>query len=336
MKGAGAVTVTEALVWSGGTQSGEGQTIIANAADADIGAPDGAYYGVGLSLMRALNIAGSATLDNVNLYMGGQVYDSNINQWVYQEGSISVASGAQLELSTQTTIYNGNYQQASTLTNNGMIVKTGIGTAAISDDVTVQGSGTFNVSSGILSIHDIDTAGSAQIASGAQLELRGTATFNAASSIGGGGTLAVRSGTATLSGNIGVTGIEISGGTLVADTALTVTTLEQTGGTLTGSGDVTVTGALLWRSGTQAGDGDTILAQGASGLLGQETDPQSPSAMDYMSLQRQMTVQGEADLANTTLYLSGSQYDSVTQSYVYGQGTIDIAAGGSLELRNRS
>jgi len=277
LTGAGDLTVTGTMNWSGGTMSGTGTTTLAQG-----GALDLSYI---LSLDgRTLVNAGTATWTS-----DGQ-YDRT-----------SMAAGATIDNQAGATFtitgvpsISGSQTPTSTFNNAGTLIRSGASGAAVFSSVAFNNSGSVQVQAGDLDLPGGDSTGSFQVSSGATLGFgaggsRGTQTLESTSRIDGAGTVFFDGGTVNLMGtyDLGAAGktylqfgsanftspVASLGKSLVMDGGIadfssgtpdTVPVLDLSGATLTESGDLTVTDTLNWTGGTMSGSGTITAAAGAT------------------------------------------------------------------------
>jgi RHS repeat-associated protein len=258
LTGAGALTVTGVLNWTGGTMSGAGTTTVAQGG--------------------TLNLAGDLRLDARTLANVGTATWS-LNPGVFTQffmadsATIENQAGATFTITGDVPLF-ASGTAPETFNNAGTLIRTGrtaTGAARFSG-IALNNTGSVQVQSGTLDLAGGgDSTGSFQVAADATLtfDTGGTQTLEAASQVGGAGTVHFLGGTAHIKGTYDVS---IAGRTLIdggtADfSSATLTTLPELtlrGGTLTGTGNVIVTGALNWTGGTMSGAGTTTVAQGGT------------------------------------------------------------------------
>jgi len=296
LSGSGTVNVSGATTWNGGTMSGTGTTVADGGLSIGVA---GAYRQMFLD-GRTLENFGPATLSEA---------DQNCSYGLFLSSGATFdnEAGASFAFATDAEIIDqGGTPDGGTFVNAGTLSKTGgTGTSSINSGITLNDTGTVQVSTGTLSLQGGGTIGSAATLtadSGADLDFGGgTFTAPAGSSITGVGTGSVSfsGGTVTASGTYNVTGstiadggtanltapitavgsnVTVTGGTLNLSgggPALTTTTLNLSGGTLTGIDTLTVAGQTTWSGGTMSGTGVTDaqggLTLGAAGASDQES-----------------------------------------------------------------
>jgi hypothetical protein len=270
LTGAGDLTVAQTLNWTSGTMSGAGTTTVA---------PGG-----------TLNLSGNLTLDARTLANAGAatyVVAPGVFTRFSMDNSAAIDN---LEGATFTFTIAGDgplfaYGTAPVAFNNAGTLIRSAGTAtgaATFSGVALNNAGSVQVQSGTLDLAGGgDSTGSFTVAAGATLtfDSGGTQTLEAASQVGGAGTVHFRGGTAHILGayDLGTAGNTlIDGGTadFSGGTPATMPELDlSNGGTLTGSGNVIVSGTLNWTGGdgTMSGVGTTTVAVGGqlnlSGIL---------------------------------------------------------------------
>jgi hypothetical protein len=223
LNGAGSLTVTGQLNWTGGTMSGTGQTVAQGALAV---VATGAYPTLD---GRTLDNQGSATctIANYQFYLqnGATVINETAATWDFQtNGNLSLGGGT------------------ATFTNHGLLKKSA-GTNTTTIGVPLNSDGTVEVDAGTLSLSNGGSAsGSFSIAGGTVSIPSGTFTFLDGAQGTGTGTLSITGGTASLP-----TGASAS-----------VQNLALSSGALNGAGSLTVTGQLSWTGGTMSGTGQTV------------------------------------------------------------------------------
>ncbi len=100
--------------------------------------------------------------------------------------------------------------------------------------------------------------------------------------------------------------LSIEGGRVVADGDVQIGSLTMNYGTLTGTGDVTVTGGLNWVGGVMQGSGATVIADGATAVIGAEWNGSNYLSQYGVYLYRDLNVAGDATIEQARLYLSGT------------------------------
>jgi len=278
LTGAGNVTVSGPLTWTGGTMSGTGVTN----ANGGMSIPSGQMF----LDARTLNVSGATAFGTaggggVNFFMQNAAVVNNLAAATW---SILSGNGNGIFLNGGTT---GTFNNAGTFQMTG-------GTA---DTVSVQfnntgTTGTVNANAGTLTLSGGGSgAGTFNVAGGATLGFGGGA-FALSGSIAGAGAVSFAVGTANLTGTYNISGgttvssgtanftgtlttagaLTINGGTAnFSNTggAVTASSLTLSGGTLTGSSNVTVAAGgaaptLTWTSGTMSGTGVTSANGGMS------------------------------------------------------------------------
>ncbi|HST56708.1 MAG TPA: DUF6531 domain-containing protein [Solirubrobacteraceae bacterium] len=265
MLGAGALTVSSVLSWTGGTLSGAGSTVLASGATGTVNPGN-------------LN---QVTLDQRTLVNQGTL--------TWSSGSIVVYDSAEID-NSGTWIANAQYPTSPYWTNAGIInedasaswvhntgtFKKTSGSGATTVQVAYDNAGTTLSSSGQLGFYG--GSHGAQAATGSW-----SASGSASLAFSGGSFLLGAA--AALSGTIDFTGASVqagdlqgAGATLVisagslgltsAASASSVAGLTlQSGGTLTGAGTLNVSSTFSWTGGTMAGTGSTALGSSATGTV---------------------------------------------------------------------
>ena len=234
--GAGVLSVSGSFGWSGGSQTGAGQTTIAVGASATI---DAGAFGVFLSGGRTVRNDGSVVWVAGTISGGEDALIDNV-------GSFEARGD---------DVIQHNVFVAGTLTfhNSGSFTKSG-GTGTTGIASFIDNDGTLGATSGTLSLLGGDNGASATgefaAAAGATLDFN-TGVYNlvAGASISGAGTVVVSN-----------AGLSIGG-------AVPAVNLSQLGGTVGGAGVLSVSGSFGWGGGSQTGAGQTRIAAGASATI---------------------------------------------------------------------
>ncbi len=222
--GAGTVTVSGALNWSGGGMGGTGQTI-ANGTLTITASNQSLHSG------RTLINNGTGSLQGSNLYIT----------------NASLINAGTFSLTNDVTISFGG--GSPTIQNNGTWIKSA-GTGQSYCGVPFHNSGSVDVQTGRLTLAEGGTStGSFDADAGAVLELNGTHTLGAASSVSAAGTVQVSGGLTIVDGLWNVAGTTLlTAGAFRVNSAADCANYTQTGGILEGAGNLTVSGALNWSS----------------------------------------------------------------------------------------
>ena len=237
--------------------------------------------------------------------------------------------------------------QGPPFNNNGMLIKASSGESTIESDFFNLDS--VNVTSGTLSIGLSATSGSSSgsfmVGGGSELELKGSHTLLAASTLEGSGALtkssggtSVIEGAFTLSGPVTASGsggltfdttpvtlgaLTVSGGNLTLTSAIDVTgAFLQSGGTVNGSATLTAMGMFTWSGGFQSGNGATV-ASGGVAFSGSAT-----KRLDMRSLSLDSAVtwsdSGEIWLENGTTLTSSVSFDIQNDERLRQSGAVSI------------
>jgi hypothetical protein len=248
LTGAGALTITNAFTWTGGTQSGTGSTTLASAAT------------------LTLSGTGTRTLDQRTMNLAGTT------NWT-DGGTLSLASGAALVNQSTGSFTNQDDSNKSitgsgSFTNAGTLNQAGAGTWSVAAGISFSTGGTVNVQGGTLNVAETYTqtsGGVTNVASGSALTSAGGVSIQSGSTLAGSGTIngAVTNagqlavGTPGSAGRLTINGtyLQTSTGTLTIKVGgpgagtgydqLVVTGAATLGGTLT----VTLTGGFMPTSG---------------------------------------------------------------------------------------
>jgi hypothetical protein len=228
--GAANLTISTSYMWSAGTLSGTGTTVI----------PMGSVLNITTnstkSLTRSINNAGTTTWTDSSINSGQGAVFTN------QNGGMLLIQGDD----TWSFNLGGATSQVVNLLG-GVITKsiTG-GTTTLTLPFTNAGSVTL--STGILALNKGGSnTGTFNLATGTQLGIPGdTYTLNAGTTFTGMGSVRVS-----------------SGGTLSVAADVTVINLEQTNGTVTGAANLTISTSYVWSAGTLSGTGTTVIPMGS-------------------------------------------------------------------------
>ena len=289
LSGTGNITATDSFVWTGGAMTGSGKTVIAGTATGTL-LPTYDY----LYLARTLENAGQTTL---NVSPTGHVFYVGDSAG---GGTFSNVAGGTFTLDDSAGIQDTGdyYGYVSALNNAGTIRHTGPGTSTVS--VPLHNSGSIDVQAGGLVFSGGGSFSGTSALTGDVGIVGGTYTIVSGASIGGAGRLVLQSGNVAIDGEV------------------SITNLAMTGGTLSGSGNITATDSFVWTGGAMSGSGKTIVASAATGTL-------LPTS-DYLYLARTLENAGQ-----TTLSTSPSGYVMLVGDFG-GGGTISNLAGGTFTL----
>jgi RHS repeat-associated protein len=273
----GSLTATEAA----NPSSSSGALTISGGSLADAGglSVSGAmaWSGGSLSGRGTTTVAGGDTLtihNQANLIRsalviaGAAVLSDNSGLSLSQYASVTNDGSFTAQgLATGSTIYGDNGASSTTFTNNGTFTKTGSGRVSLGYGLVLEENKALALSAGTLSIGP--GSGGDELA------------FQPGSSVSGTGLL------------------EVSGGTVTANTPTTIPNLSMTGGTIQPLAGLTVSGTMAWSSGNQLGRGTTTVAPGAS-----------------------LTITGFAQVQTGDLLLRGSTVLSDNSTLSLSQGAI--------------
>jgi len=220
LNGAGALTVTKALDWTGGSIEGTGPKNVAAGA--------------------TLNIrANNKFLDATTLTNNGNAVFSDTGNLYLQSGASFVNAGTFDIRNAAVVAYNGG--AAPSFVNTGTIVKSA-GAGASRFDVALNNNGTLNVTAGVVQINAGGaSAGVFNPTTGSLLFSSGVSTLAAGASVTGAGLTRLNGGTLSIPGNVAFQNFTLEGGTLDVDGTLTINgTFNWTGATLSGSGETKI------------------------------------------------------------------------------------------------
>ena len=259
--GGGALTVSGTFSWTGGTQSGTGETILASGSQMNIagavtaGRPiDNTVAPINWTsgnILGTFNNAGQLIINNgPEVVLSGTLNNSGYITWTgsnifgFGGGTLNNQVGATFEIQ-------GHQSIAPT---SGSPKFINAGTVKRTSDTGVA---TVNI--------EFDNSGTVQAQLG-KLILSGGGTQAGNFDVSLGATLMFSGGTHTLGSGTTLTGdgtIIVSGGTTAIGAPISVVSITQSGGTLAGDSNLTVSGTYTWTGGTQSGTGETILASGS-------------------------------------------------------------------------
>jgi uncharacterized repeat protein (TIGR01451 family) len=303
LNGTAAINLTgAAMTWSGGVIGGSGTLTIPNGTTVTLG---------GYIFFDSRPFANAGTFNLPSTY------------YVYMQNNATLANSGTIDFQGDSSIYLNGAAGTTAITNGGTIKKSGGSTGTyLTVPLTAQSGSQFLVQSGPLYHGGTLTSSGAtfNISSGASWNFyyNDTRTFDAASTIGGPGTLQVWSGTNTFAGTL-TTPLILSGGTFTLNSAAaqSVPTLTMSGGTLAGTGSLGVTAAAMtWSGGTVGGSGTLSIPAGTTiTIAGYHTFDGRP-------------IQNAGTINFTSSYYSYIQNNAVLTN----SGTIDFQGDGSLYL----
>jgi fibronectin-binding autotransporter adhesin len=339
LTGAGDITVTGELDWTGGSMSGTGRTIIPTGGELTIA-------GGSHTLARTITVNGSAS------WTAGDM--------AFEGGTLSVSLGATFAAEIGGSVNVSGASGVNTFNNAGSFTKSGSGTlsfGAATPGVQFVNGGTAAVQAGTLSLGAGGISpGALSITTGAALTLAGSFTYTGSGPITGGGAVTFTGGTHIIPGSqLAVTGaVNFTGGTVSVSGsfspaslgpilgtvtfqsaigytgALTITgtasfAAAQTfssltlAGSLTGAGNITVTGALAWTGGSMTGNGVTVIAASGSATISGGTH----------SLSRLLQVGAAASWTAGDLVCNGGSLEILTGATLTVSTTGSITASGA-------
>ncbi len=246
LSGAGSFSVNGPFNWSSGTINNTGGVTLNGTSS---------LSGVGTFVMQLYGLlinAGTLTWggSGQNLYINGGTLTN------LATGTINITADV-------SSVAGGTIGNAGVLRKTGGAGTTTLGTALINNgDVQVQ-SGTLDLASGG------SASGTFEVSPDTTLQFGGSYTLSSPSSVTGGGTVLMSSGTVSLSGAFSLSGTNIISSTLAVNSPaiMTVSNLNLVGGVLNGNAPVVVNGPFNWSSGTINNTGGVVL-NGASSLSG--------------------------------------------------------------------
>jgi hypothetical protein len=271
LESSGAMLVSSALNWTGGTIKGLNAIIVSVLAGATLAISGGNPETLDNAI---LDNAGTATWSGFgnNLMLNNGAVLKN-------EGTFSVQNDQMISSGTAGSVVNTGTFTKNTTTRTTTVLVTFANTF-----VNINTPGRVTVSTGTLALDGGGTStGSFTAGAGATLDFGGSVTLQPVSSVTGSGSVSFSSGTNLDKGSLAITGpggLSFSGGsittftgtmttggatvTIAAATAnfntnLRATTIDLNNGTLGGSGVVSVSSALYWTGGTINGTGSVTV-----------------------------------------------------------------------------
>jgi len=220
LTGAGTVSITNVMTWTGGTQSGSGATNIATGATLSVSG--GAFV---VQDGRTFNNAGVVDWTATNhWYFAGNAIFNNLAGGVF---NAQAGNNYCLHQSGGSNVFN----------NMGTFVRTGGGLNCVTGSIAFNNNSPVQVQSGALAINGGGvSSGAMTVAGGAALQFGGGSyTFGSGSSITGDGDVTFSNAAATFAGSYAIPGVTtISGGTVsfTNTSSVALGTFAQTGGNL--------------------------------------------------------------------------------------------------------
>ena len=246
LNGSANINLTGASMnWNGGTISGTGTLTI----------PSG----------TTISIAGVPFIDGRPITNGGTIQVTS-SYYFYLENNAVLTNNGTIDFLGDGNAYLNGAAGTTAVVNNGTIRKSAGTASSFTAPLTANAGSQFLVQAGTFYMGNITSNGGAfSISSGAVLMFYyGNATFDAASTISGAGTLTAQGGTNAIAGTLS-TALNLVGGTLSVNSAAaqTIPTLTMAGGTLGGSATLNVTAAAMtWSGGTVGGSGTLSIPAG--------------------------------------------------------------------------
>ncbi len=320
LNGTAPISVTSAsMAWSAGTIGGSGALTV----------PAGTTVTITSVLFDTRPVTNNGTFAYVS--NGGSYLQNNAS--ITNNGTMDIQANNNISLNAGT----------ASIVNNGTIQKSGgAGLSSISVPLTMQSASQFLVESGTVDLGAVAATGASfSVAAGTTLDFlyTYTRTFDAASSIGGAGTLIWGSGTNTVDAAYNITGtttsaagatttlnnivsignaVSVSGGTLTLNSAgtLTIPVLTMGNGTLNGTAPIALgVASVTWTGGTIGGNAAFTIPNGAT-----------ITAATLIFDGRQVTNNGAFDLTlGNYLYLENN-------ATLANNGTLDILANGNVAV----
>lgn len=247
LTGTGDFTIQVDMVWSGGTITGAGTTVLASSATGLITGND--IFTSAKDLGRHFENRGNLTFD-------GDFFNFGPTQTAV--GVLTNRAGATLTIVGESDFEYRWANDDHLFVNEGTLRHVGAGTTTIELAITFNNNGLVEIEQGRLHLESLNGthAGRFNVAAGAQLEFTGNFhVLQSESEVVGAGTVILNGtfGSVDANGLFRVSNLEVHGG----------------GGTvrLTGAGDVTVLETFRWTGGRIAGTGTLFLSSTATGWI---------------------------------------------------------------------
>ncbi|MGR8919878.1 MAG: beta strand repeat-containing protein, partial [Gammaproteobacteria bacterium] len=298
--GTDTVTITDRFTWSGGWQTGTGETVIAPGADLLLSG--GTRYVSGRTLRNRSQTTTSR-------WTGGNLYLNGVGGAFVNEGTLEVAVSSG-------TLHVYNYaggDDRPVFDNRGTLVKTGAGQLYQEWDTTFVGGGLLDAQAGTVTLRSFQVDGATwQVADGALVQQTWdgyVGNLLRDVTLAGAGELRFTNQTTSIEGGL---------------TVPTGLTLRQTGGTVTSNDLVRIDGTFRWENGWQTGTGERRVTPGGELLL-------TSGGTKYLSgnVLRNQSATSRWDGGN--LYLNGDAGAFVNE------GALEVAvSSGTLALYNYS
>jgi hypothetical protein len=270
LAGSGSLTIHSNAVWSSGTMSGSGRTLIQP----------------GATLI--LNVPGSVSLLTRTLENGGTVLWTGAGSIFMNSAVITNRPGALFEAANAASFaINGGVNRFD---NAGTFRKSAAGITTVAPGIALNNYNTVEIQAGTLTLNGGGlNSGTLTVPAGTSLNL-GAGTFANSGSLTGAGSLTVSGATTTLGGSVNLTGSHtFSGGntTVTGNYFCTNNTLTLSGGAVTFNGtglvepatltfssgalggiqEIKPLGSMSWASGTMSGTGRTLIPPGVTAIL---------------------------------------------------------------------
>jgi fibronectin-binding autotransporter adhesin len=304
LNGDGALTISGALNWTGGTMSGAGATDVAaggvlNLAGAAVKSLSG----------RPLNVAGTVA------WTGGNFH--------HLQGVVTVLPGGLWNIQTDDDWRDNDTAGTSTVVVSGILRKsagtatTGIGSHFGSGGnvtTTVNEGGAVEVQTGTLQFDGPFNNNGLADANDRLLVVNAGGVSGGAFNADAGGAVNYSSGTQVLTNGAALTGMgtnRVSGGTFTVNADVSASHLDMSSGTLNGTNILTINGGMTWSGGTLSGTGSTSLA--AESIL-------------VMHTTATKTLNGRAlNVAGTVAWTGGN--------FHHLQGVVNVLPGGLWDIQ---
>lgn len=249
LAGSGALMVNDTLLWTLGTMSGSGRTILNTNATA--------------------NIPATATLL-------GRTLENRGTMFVYNAGGFSVLGGGVITNCAGAAVHvvnenpslggglaNGRFDNAGSFEKSS-----GLGTLIVNPGLGFNNFGTVDIQEGLMLCEGgFTNAGTVNISSSTILRLAGGGSATGSFTAAGGALVEWTKGTFVMNPGTRFEGVglyRINAGTLLADLDVDLNQLELRSGTLGGSGTLSITNRMDWTGGGMNGVGRTVIASGAT------------------------------------------------------------------------
>ncbi len=227
LTGSGTLTIRGNFLWTQGTMTGNGRTVLETGA--------------------VMDVAGGVSLATRTLENGGTVFWTGSRDISLSSGAV-ITNRAGALFHAQNSASLAGFASAARFDNAGTFRKSvNSGTTTISSGMSFNNSGTVEVQTGTLLCNGAFTnSGAVNLSGSATNRLAGGGAFNAGAQLNGAGLY------------------EFNAGTFNANADLTIQNLDFINATLSGPANVTIANVMNWSGGTMSGTGRTIIQPAAT------------------------------------------------------------------------